>query len=340
MRMIVLAWILGGLMLCLALAVGVLYLASPAVGTVPETTATDSTLPVVELDGYRFHAEAYGEEHEPTVIVLHGGPGADYRALLPLVALAGEFRMVFYDQRGSGLSPRVSADELTLERFLDDLDHFVEHFSPNRPVYLIGHSWGAMLATAYVGRHPYKVDKLVLAEPAFLDQEHMEIYNRKTGLIGTKPSARLMWSMIGPWAESLHIRGPDKHARKDYLTRRFFAAPVGRHPLAGYYREGKVENAAAESWRFGALVIRAVAANGIDREGRIVDLAAGVEAWQGTALFIAGSEDAIIGPDHQKDQMKRFPRARLVVIQGAGHTMIGEKPEDTLAAVRTYFAET
>src|SRR5262249_21937968 len=41
----------------------------------------------------------------PTVVVLHGGPGADHGYLLPQFAvLADQARLVFYDQRGGGQS--------------------------------------------------------------------------------------------------------------------------------------------------------------------------------------------------------------------------------------------
>jgi pimeloyl-ACP methyl ester carboxylesterase len=49
--------------------------------------------------------------------------GADYRYLLPLKALADDYRVVFYDQRGTGLSPRVPADSITLDSFVT-LRHF------------------------------------------------------------------------------------------------------------------------------------------------------------------------------------------------------------------------
>jgi len=44
---------------------------------VPQTVDKNSNLPVIELDGYPFHAELFGEPDNPVVIVLHGGPGAD-----------------------------------------------------------------------------------------------------------------------------------------------------------------------------------------------------------------------------------------------------------------------
>ena len=41
----------------------------------PPTVEHDSALPVIEIDGYRFHGETFGKSSSPVVIVLHGGPG-------------------------------------------------------------------------------------------------------------------------------------------------------------------------------------------------------------------------------------------------------------------------
>ena len=103
------------------------------------------------------------------IIVLHGGPGGDYRSLMGLQVLADEYFVVFYDQRGSGLSERVPAEEFSFQVMLKDLDSIVDLYGKGEPVHLVGHSWGGMLASGYLGYAPDKVDKAVMAEPGFLN---------------------------------------------------------------------------------------------------------------------------------------------------------------------------
>ena len=82
---------------------------------VPKTVDEDPALPRIEVAGTLLHAEAFGDPTAPTVMVLHGGPGGDYRSLLPLRALADDgYRVVFWDQRGAGLSQRHDASTYTL----------------------------------------------------------------------------------------------------------------------------------------------------------------------------------------------------------------------------------
>ncbi len=110
----------------------------------PKTVEHDSNLTFTELAGYRFHTVVKGDKQDPVVIVVHGGPGADHQYLSSLSALSNNHRVVFYDQRGSGLSPRVDSSQLTIDQNLNDLNLLVEHFSENSRVKLKGHSWGGM----------------------------------------------------------------------------------------------------------------------------------------------------------------------------------------------------
>jgi proline iminopeptidase len=45
------------------------------------------------------------------LVILYGGPGGDYRSLLGLKKPADQYQVVFYNQRGAGLSQRVPADQ-------------------------------------------------------------------------------------------------------------------------------------------------------------------------------------------------------------------------------------
>ncbi len=55
---------------------------------VPPTVAEDASLPAIEMNGSRFHAETFGNPANPVIVLLHGGPGGDYRSLR---ALSGRY---------------------------------------------------------------------------------------------------------------------------------------------------------------------------------------------------------------------------------------------------------
>lgn len=175
----ILRWFFYALLSLIVILV-ILYFSTSGPWKVAETVAQDSTISHITIDDVVFHAETHGNDTARTIIVIHGGPGQDYRYLLPLKSLSDNYRVVFYDQRGTGLSPRVDASELTLQSSIEDLDRIVNYYCPDEKVNILGHSWGAMLGSAYLGKHPEKVHKIILAEPGFLTSEMAEEFMLRT----------------------------------------------------------------------------------------------------------------------------------------------------------------
>jgi len=146
---------------------------------VPATVAHNPSIEFVELQGYRFHVKTWGAKKRPPIVVVHGGPGGDSYYLYPLRGLGEDHYLIFYDQRGAGLSPRVNPETLTLESSLDDLHCVVSHYGGLEQVKLIGHSWGAMLVVAYLGRHPERVSHAVVVEPGILSPASAKEFVRR-----------------------------------------------------------------------------------------------------------------------------------------------------------------
>jgi len=154
---------------CIALVL-TMYFATRGTYEVASLVTEDDSLPSVIVDGIELHMrQVDGPADAPTIIVLHGGPGGDFRSLLALNALSETHNVVFYDQRGAGLSQRVPAEQLMLDDYMTELDDVKQLVSPNAPITLVGHSWGAMLATAYLGARADHVQAAVLIEPGYLD---------------------------------------------------------------------------------------------------------------------------------------------------------------------------
>jgi len=300
---------------------------------VPKTVAQDSSLPHVTIDGVTYHAETFGDPSNPVVITIHGGPGSDYRSILPLQSLADEYYVVFFDQRGSGLSPRVNPEEITVASAIADLDSIVDYYGNGEQVNLVGHSWGAMLASAYLGQHPEKVNHAVLSEPGFLTSEFAEEWADGTKM---SVSTELLTYFLKTKFESLHVNGPDKHAANDYFVHQFNLYQGSDHPQIGYYCEGDVPDPEG-SWRFSTQASDALFQEAVDADGNFdIDLAAGVENFSNKVLFMASECQTVIGADWQSRQMAFFPNAELAVISDAGHEMFAENPEASVAAVREY----
>jgi proline iminopeptidase len=111
---------------------------------------------------HEIYYEQVGNPKGKPVVFLHGGPGggivSDYRRYFdPEV-----YRVVLFDQRGSGKStPHASIEENTTWHLVKDIERLREHLGI-RTWQVFGGSWGSTLALAYAETHPDRVAQLVL----------------------------------------------------------------------------------------------------------------------------------------------------------------------------------
>ncbi len=150
---------------------------------VPETVDEDPFLPSLKVNGYLLHVETFGNQDDPLLINIHGGPGDDYRSMLNAANLADEgFFVVFYDQVGTGLSQRVSGnifnEKGSIDLFFDNLKAIINYYKTSdlQKVFLLGHSWGAMIAAGYVDKYPEEIDGMILSEPGGLTWDQTSVY--------------------------------------------------------------------------------------------------------------------------------------------------------------------
>jgi proline iminopeptidase len=143
-----------GVLACLAAGFAVLS----GQNVVPDSTS------YVEVNGARLFVRTVGAG--PPLVIVHGGPGMSHDYLAPqLVALlADEYRLIFYDQRGSGRSSGVEdTTRLTMSQFVDDLDQLRRALHLEQ-LNLVGHSFGGLLAMYYAAERPAEVAKLLLVD--------------------------------------------------------------------------------------------------------------------------------------------------------------------------------
>lgn len=100
---------------------------------------------VATTDGLTLAVTTQGDPDRPTVVAVHGYPD-DHTVWDGVVAeLADRYQVVTYDVRGAGTSdaPAERAGYL-MDQLAADLAAVVDDVSPQRPVHLLAHDWGAI----------------------------------------------------------------------------------------------------------------------------------------------------------------------------------------------------
>lgn len=111
---------------------------------------------------HKIYYEQSGNPDGQPVVFLHGGPGGGtvpaYRRFFDPDA----YRIILFDQRGSGRStPHAELEENTTWHLVADIEMLREHLRVERWV-VFGGSWGSTLALAYAETHPDRARALVL----------------------------------------------------------------------------------------------------------------------------------------------------------------------------------
>ncbi len=318
--------------LTLIAALPVLFLASifllPI--TFSETVDVDQDLPFVVLNDYKFHAETMGDESAPVIIALHGGPGGDYRNLLPIAPLSDDYHLVFYDQRMTGLSSREFAGTLNLKTFFDDLDAFVDHYGKGRKVILLGHSWGAMMASGYVGMHPEKVEKAILIEPGLMRPDLAREYFDSQSGPGLGSYGNLAWIWLNSWRVDT---SRDKYAREDYILSNAFFHMPGK----GVHCDDVIP-ANFEGWRASRKTLDETVIAYVNDPDLLkqLDFISDAHKFEGEVLILASSCNTVYGAEYQQRHLPYFQHAQLETVADSGHFVFYDQPETSIALVRDF----
>lgn len=103
----------------------------------------------------------------PPLVLLHGisSSGTSWHKQLNDPQLQRCCRMIAWDAPGYGMSGVLSHAQPSADLYADALAQMLDE-AEERQVVLVGHSLGALIASAFAARYPQRVSRLVLADPA------------------------------------------------------------------------------------------------------------------------------------------------------------------------------
>jgi pimeloyl-ACP methyl ester carboxylesterase len=272
-------------------------------------------------DGLRLHYWEWGDPREETTIFVHGvrDQGRSWDAFLAaLIARGAPIRhAVALDLRGHGESEWSNTGRgYQHEDFLSDLAGLVKHLD-KEPLTILGHSLGGSMCLLYAGAFPEKVKRLVLFESlgpfARKDDEVPDI-------IAERLKGRDYVEIPYPH-ESL-----ESAARSLQKTFPLIPNKAALH-MARY---GTAFQGGRYRWKHDPMLrYRTTTAMS---EGQIE---AFIRRVRCPILFVYGTESdfmkSVRGP-----RVKLFSSARIVPLEGAGHHIPHEKPEELAEIVAPF----
>lgn len=125
---------------------------------------TPSRSEFLAIRGLRLHVRHWGREGAPKLFMAHGWMDMSASFQFVVDALAGDWHVIAPDWRGFGLSGRSGNDTYWFPDYFADLDAILDHYSPNEPVDLLGHSMGGNVVSVYAGVRPARVKRLINLE--------------------------------------------------------------------------------------------------------------------------------------------------------------------------------
>lgn len=113
-------------------------------------------------DIHTMYYEQSGNPHGQAVVFFHGGPGAGANPAHRRFFDPAYYRIIVFDQRGSGRSmPLGEVRNNTTPLLISDIEALRSHLKIDR-WFVFGGSWGSTLALAYAEHHPDRVRGLAL----------------------------------------------------------------------------------------------------------------------------------------------------------------------------------
>ncbi|MDT8977368.1 alpha/beta hydrolase [Paenibacillus sp. chi10] len=159
--------------LLVMMTVSILYIVNevtPKAAAVFSARTPDKEGKIIPVNGFNLWYKETGNPNGEPIIVIHGGPGlSSYYFHDYLDFLKQKNKVIFYDQPGTGNSESKSdLQNYSFQHLTDDLDVIVNDYAKKKPVTLLGHSFGAIVALQYALDHPGNVDQLILVSTPFI----------------------------------------------------------------------------------------------------------------------------------------------------------------------------
>jgi proline iminopeptidase len=273
----------------------------------------------IPVEGTELFYESIGTG-DPMVVL--GGTGLGHSYLRPAMdRLADSFRVIYYDQKGSGNSPLGDAHRLSFDTAIADLAGLLDGLGL-ASARLLGHSLGGDTVALFGSRHPDRVDALVVANPGPpFDPEGMEALESEM-MSRRTPADNEALDEIGA-SEAFQDRDP---AGVEAFIRNIYQP---------FFLDRANSDAAPYNFTANS------AATVLDQESVLFQDFDGEEAWSGLShvtsrTLVVYAELDPIPESFARGLVEAIPGAQFLFLPGTNHFAFMETPDLFFPPVREF----
>lgn len=307
----------------------------------------------VRNEGADMPAYVYGNGASKVfILVIHGGPGGnglEYRCGQFANDLEEDYAMVYWDQRGQGSSHgHYEGSDVSVKQMVDDLQALVFalkfNYGSDISVFLMGHSWGGSLGTAYMitGENQYDVDGWIEVDGAhdipLLNKEALKMFRR----IGAAEILSLnnvsFWTEMISFAATAEIGGISIEEGGEINSR-------------AYEAEGMIDDIEFSGCGGGLrpllfspsnLVTSGISGNNTSslllNEAETLAYTSRLKDIKQPCLFLWGKYDFVVPPALGESAYNNVGTEdkELIIFENSGHSPMDNEPDAFVEAVKTF----
>jgi pimeloyl-ACP methyl ester carboxylesterase len=256
------------------------------------------------------------------LLLMHGGPGADHWTLLRFRQLADQFTLIFYDHRCNGRSQGAPVSSMTFDNLTADAEALRRTLGYERWA-VLGHSFGGHVALEYALRYPASLSHLVLVDTG---GDSRWSRDNAAGLLASRGYSPAKVELVRRW-----FNGEFEPRQMSQILMRIGGAYYSRPSLSLVARD-LIRGEWRSKMRPEALIFAGRhLLNGWTVMDRLGDITV-------PTLILAGRDDFLFPPEHQRQLAAAIPNARLQIIERAGHNPHAEQPVEVMQAVRGFIS--
>lgn len=272
-------------------------------------------------DGHSLYWEVSGNPEGPVALFVHGGPGAGTAPAYRRFFDPAFWRIILFDQRGSGRSrPHASAEANTTAHLVADMETLRIHLGVETWL-LFGGSWGSTLALAYGEAHPERCTGFVMRGVFLFRPDEVEWF--MSGMGRFFPEAHRRFMALLPEPERAN-------PLDSYVRRLFHPDPAVHLPAArawcGYEeacarllpRDENAEWDGPSALSLSRMEAHYMIHAGFMRPNQLLDELGRIRHLP--ASIVQGRYDMVCPPAAAADLARLWPGCDLHMVPDAGHS--------------------